>query len=122
MSPALLIIGVILMIALVYLTFRIRKEYRLALTTVEEKSAGILFFYHSRVHEVVRGQFAKLSVECFLHYLSLHAVVPLIGFGFFLRTDANFIVLILSVIFSAQLIQKVYPGFAPDHQSADETH
>ena len=50
----------------------------------------------------------------FLHFLSLHLFIPFTGFAFFLRTDANFLVFILSILWSIQLFQRLYPGVSSE--------
>ena len=44
------------------------------------------------------------TVSCIL----LHFLFPLWGFGFFLHSDANFLVVVLSIIISLQIHQRVY--------------
>jgi hypothetical protein len=42
--------------------------------------------------------------------MSLHLLVPLVGLAFFLRSDVNFLVVIIAMVVSMQLYQRVYPG------------
>ncbi len=110
MSSPLLIIASLNLALLAGLSLQIRSRYRSSLTSVEEKSAGILFFYRNLLFSVFRGNLAFPGIQCLLHYFSLHLLVPLLGLGVFLRTDANFLVVVLAMIASMQLYQRVFPG------------
>jgi len=65
--------------------------------------------YRSELSLFFSGKFHKNGMIFVFHYLLLHLIVPLSGFGFFLRSDLNFLVFIGSVYWSMQLVQKLYP-------------
>ncbi|MCB1170458.1 MAG: hypothetical protein KDK25_09005 [Leptospiraceae bacterium] len=111
MCSVCLIISAIVILVLGFLTYRIRSYYRWSLTTVQEKSAGLIHFYRSRIGGVFRGEeMGRISIECLAHYILMHCIVPLLYFGFFLRTDINFLGIVIGVAFSLQLLKQVYPG------------
>lgn len=112
-SPVLLIFAVIAGGAIVYLTVQIRKAYILSLTSVEEKSAGILHFYRRNLEALLDGDRSRLTLSCWGHYVSLHLFPLLAGLAFYLRTDANFLVVILTILWNMQLMQRVFPGPEP---------
>lgn len=109
-----LILSALVLCVLGFLTYRIRTYYRWSLTSVQEKSAGIIQFYRNRIAGIFRGaDLGRISVECLIHYVLLHLIVPLIFFGFFLRTDVNFLGVVLGIISSVQLLKQVFPGYSP---------
>lgn len=110
MSLSLLIAALIDVTVAVFLATRIRTRYRSSLTSVQEKSAGALFYYRNIIRAFFRGDMSLPVLEGVLHYMSLHLLVPLVGLGLFLRTDVNFLVVIIAMVVSMQLYQRVYPG------------
>jgi hypothetical protein len=106
-----LIISGFVILALGYLTYQIRNRYRWSLTSVQEKSAGLIHFYRSSIVGLFRERsFDRTSVECLLHYVLLHTIVPLLFFGFFLRSDINFLGVVAGIVTSLQLMKHIYPG------------
>lgn len=99
----------------------IGRLYSNALTSIEEKNAGFWFYYREAMRRVLAGRPGSGEWLIFVHYLALHLLVPLLGFGLFLRTDGNFIVVILTVFWSVQLVQRVYPGSEPDVETPRES-
>ena len=114
MSLPLLICALADTVIILVLAYQIRVRYQSALTSVEEKSAGKLFFYRNSIQTLFRGQSTPEGVYCLLQYAALHLLVPLFGFGLYLRTDGNFLVVIASLFWSMQLFQRLFPGTAPE--------
>ena len=110
MSISLLTAALIDVALVAFLTTRIRTRYRSSLTSVEEKSAGALFYYRNVLFSFFQGNMSSPVLESVVHYMSLHLLVPLVGLGFFLRSDGNFLVVICAMIASMQLYQRVFPG------------
>ena len=110
MSIPLLALGIVNLTVTVGLGLIIRKRYRLALTTVTEKRAGPLHYYRIALSGVGQKSSGRDGLLCAVHYGSLHALVPLLGLGLYLRSDANFLVVILGGFVSLKLVQKVFPG------------
>ena len=120
MSPILLVLGIVNALAVAVLSFRIRNKYVHSLTSVDEKSAGIIYFYRATIGRIFARPVAIDAAECALHYILLHTLWPLLGLGLFLKTDGNFLVIILSLIWTMQLIQRVYPGESSDESEAGQ--
>ncbi len=120
LSLTLIIAGILDIIVLVVLSWTIRKRYTASLTSVEEKSAGILFFYRSAIMRTISSGFAPDSLESLGHYIAVHLFLPILGLGIFLKTDANFLIVVLSLIWSMQLFQRAVPG-PSDKESHSET-
>ena len=59
----------------------IRSRYRLALTSVEEKSAGLLFYYRNGISMLFHRRFSLESFSCFIQYAALHLLVLGLGFA-----------------------------------------
>ncbi|MDH5657356.1 MAG: hypothetical protein OEZ34_15700 [Spirochaetia bacterium] len=81
------------------------------------KSSGensYLLYHRSRVRSIFDESTKSASYENLMCLISLHLFVPFTGFAFFLKSDANFLVLIVSVLWSIQLFQRLYPGIRPD--------
>ena len=110
MSIPLLALGIVNLLITVGVGVAIRRRYSLALTSVDEKRAGLLHYYRIALSGLVHKTSAPDGGLCALHYLSVHLLVPLLGLGLYLRTDANFLVVILAGFVSLKLVQKVYPG------------
>ena len=98
----------------------IRSQYRLALTSVEEKHAGMLFYYRYYLSALFRGQPTREGIACLILYIALHLFVPLAGFGLFLKSDANFLVMLASLLWSYELVQRVFPGSSNSETDADD--
>ena len=78
MSIICLILSGLILLSLGYLTYYIRSQYRWSLTSVQEKSAGIIHFYRTQIGRVVRERdFAGPGIQCLIHYGLLHLVVLL---------------------------------------------
>lgn len=75
-----------------------------------EEESSLLETYWDALDGFFNSQRDRFNGLCVLHYLALHAVVPLLGLGVFLRTDANFLIVIGSFVWSMQLLQRLYPG------------
>lgn len=112
-SPVLFALAVLALGAIVYLSLQIRKAYLHSLTSVKEKSAGLLHFYQRSLESMLDGDKSKLPVFCWIHYVSLHLLPLLAGLAFYLRSDANFLVVILTILWNMQLMQRVFPGPEP---------
>ena len=108
MSVPLLIGAAVDLLILLVLTVLVRNGFRNSLSSIEEKSAGFWFYYRSGVHQFLRGETRFLPT--FLHYVALHLVVPLWGLALFWRTDINFLAIIAGLLWSLQLLQRLYPG------------
>lgn len=116
MSVPLLMISFLLLLAVPFLSVRIGNLYRLQLTAGRLKEEGRLQFFQHSIRNKGKGSEDRAGLFCLSLYLILHAVVPFIGLGLFLRTDWNFLVVIVSVIWSMQLLQRVYPGPPPEEE------
>lgn len=112
-SPVLLVLALISLAAAVYFTLQIRKAYLESLTSVDEKSAGVLHFYRRRLDLLLDGDRSQIVIFCWVHYVSLHLLPLFAGLAFYLRTDANFLVVILSIVWTMQLLQRIFPGPEP---------
>lgn len=66
--------------------------------------------YRAELALFFSGKFHKNGMFFVFHYMLLHLIIPLSGFGLFLRSDLNFLVFIGSVYWSMQLVQKLYPA------------
>lgn len=110
MSVPLLVLGLADLAVVVALGVWVRGRYRLALTTVAEKREGLLFFYRAELAALLSSGPSREVLLSWIHYLSLHLLVPLLGLGFYLRSDANFLVVILGGFLSLKLVQRVFPG------------
>ncbi len=103
MSLPLLVAALLDLLYLILLPFFLQKDEARA------SDEGGLASYRGCISSLwERG--GRRGVLCFLHYLGLHLFVPLLGLGFFLRSDINFLVVILSMVLSLQILQRVYPG------------
>ncbi|MEQ8351204.1 MAG: hypothetical protein RH862_06955 [Leptospiraceae bacterium] len=106
-----LIISAVVVSLLAFLSYQIQTHYRWSLTSVQEKSAGLIHFYRSHIHRVFRdGDLSRIPLECTIHYFLMHLLVPLIFFGFFLRSDINFLGVAAGILTSLQLLKHIYPG------------
>lgn len=112
-SPVLLVLALLSAGALVYLTLQIRRAYLESLTSVKEKSAGLLHFYRRMLESLLDGDRSRLAVYCWVHYVSLHLFPLFCGLAFYLRSDANFLVVILTILWNMQLMQRIFPGPEP---------
>lgn len=111
----LLFLGGLDLIVVLALGLWIQHRYKLALTSVAEKRAGLLHYYRGRLVALVDER--RLTTEgglTALHYMALHLAIPLVGLGLYLRTDANFLFVLLGGFFSMKLVQRVYPGTRMD--------
>lgn len=109
-SISLLTVSSILIAACLYLTWSLRQNYVRSLTSVQEKSAGILFFYRNAIRGLFEGKPERLSVLAASHYVTLHLIPLFTGLTFYLKTDANFLIVIGSIVWSMQLFQRLFPG------------
>lgn len=116
MSVPLLIISLIFLISIPVLTLRIGNFYHLRLSAGHLQEKDRLHFFQDSIRNMGKGSENPAGVYCLLLYLALHVVVPLIGLGLFLKNDWNFLVVIVSIIWSMQLLQRVYPGPPPEEE------
>ncbi len=117
-SISFLVLAILGLAACVYLTIVLRQTYVHSLTSVDEKSAGIVHFYKGLLRKLVSGQADRLSVFAGIHYTLVHLLPLFCGLSFYLKTDANFLVVILSIVWSMQLFQRLFPG---DTDAEDQT-
>jgi hypothetical protein len=110
MSIPLIVVAAFLLVLVGGLSFYLDRRFRVSLTSVEEKSAGFLFYYRSLVGSVFSADAGPENWLALAHYVALHLLIPLGGLGLWLRTDGNFLVVICSLLWSIQLIQRLYPG------------
>jgi hypothetical protein len=120
MSIPLIVAATLVLVILVGLSVLIRRRYQDSLTSVAEKSAGLPFYYRSLVSSVFGADAGLAQWTALAHYVALHMVVPLLGLGFFLRTDGNFLVVIVSLLWSLQLVQRLFPGPRPGLDESEE--
>ena len=118
MSIPILLAALALLILVAGLSFYLERRYRTSLTSVEEKSAGWCFYYRGLISGLFSGDVGRDSLLALLHYVACHLLTPVAGLGIALRTDGNFLVVILSVLISMQLVQRLYPG-APEYEDED---
>jgi hypothetical protein len=71
-----------------------------------------LSLYRADIAGFLQGIERVRTGESFFHYILLHLIVPFAGFAFLLRSDLNFLVVILSILWSLQLSQRIYPGIS----------
>lgn len=50
------------------------------------------------------------SVACWIHYILLHTFPLVFGLAFLLRSDINFLPVLLTILISMQFLQRIYPG------------
>ncbi len=120
MSAPLILVAAVLLILVVGLSFYLERRFRVSLTSIEEKSAGLLFYYRSLVGNVFTRDAGRENWLALVHYVALHLLIPIGGLGFWLRTDGNFLVVIVSLLWTIQLVQRLYPGPVPEEEWADE--
>lgn len=101
-------------------SLRLPSRYRVALTSIEEKHAGWIGYYRASMGRLFHGQGGLDEWMVLLHYVTLHLSTPLLGFGLFLRSDANFLVAIATIIVSIQIVQRIYPG-SEEEDDADDS-
>ncbi len=117
MSFYFLLSAILLTALLILLSFFIRNIFIAEDTSIKGKAISktfsssrfltILEFYRKNLQ--LRQQI--ISFKRFLlfssHYISIHCMTPLWGLAFFLHTNGNFLVVILSIITSFQLHQRL---------------
>jgi len=109
-SLTLLVISIFNATIALFLSYKLKDLYSASLTSVKEKSEGFLFFYRSRIDDFFRGTFNFENSIVSAHYLSVNLFPLFFGLSFFLRSDYNFLVVVISLIWTMQLYQRVYPG------------
>ena len=114
MSIPLIIVAASLLALICALSLYIKHRFETSLTSVEEKSAGLLFYYRSLLSSIFTTDAGLLNWLALVHYVALHLLIPVGGLGFWLRTDGNFLIVILSLFLSVQLAQRLYPGTVAD--------
>lgn len=114
MSIPLIVVAAFLLVLVGGLSFHLDRRFRVSLTSVEEKSAGFLFYYRSLLGSVFSADAGREHWLALIHYVALHILIPVGGLGFWLRTDGNFLVVIFSLLWSIQLLQRLYPGPTSD--------
>jgi hypothetical protein len=116
MSITLLILSIIVILVMAILTLQIRSARKR-----ENSSLPFLDFYSENLHLFFTGKIVVQGVICFVHYLILHLVVPLVGLGLLLRTDLNFLVIFAAIFTSMQIVQRVYPAVPsmPDEEDSE---
>ncbi|MCR9141347.1 MAG: hypothetical protein NXI24_03785 [bacterium] len=110
MSIPLIVVAAILLVLVAGLSFYLDRRFRVSLTSVEEKSAGLAFYYRSLLNSVFSADAGLENWLALAHYVALHLLIPVTGLGIWLRTDGNFLVVIGSLLWSIQLVQRLYPG------------
>jgi len=106
MSYPLLTAAAVTGLLIVLLWVRLRGLYRSESSPEREKFTE---FYRRNINRLLEKGFSSAALLGLVHYLCLHLFPPLIGFGFLLRTDANFLVVMASIFWSLKLV-KLYPG------------
>lgn len=76
----------------------------------EEKKSN-LEHYSTCIHELFQRNPGLINLFCAFHYLSLHLLFPLWGLAFLLKSDINFLVILVGILLSMQFTQRIYPGF-----------
>jgi len=109
MSPFFLVFSSLLFVVWIVLGMRVRGRLLLKKTDTQTSYHSILSEYREMVDSFFKEKDAR-SVEAFSHYVITHLLIPFCGFAFFLRTDANFLVVIVAIVWSLQLLQRIYPG------------
>jgi len=109
-SVPLLVCSIAIAAVCIGLAWFVRQNYVRSLTSVAEKSAGLIHFYRAALRELLEGKANALAVVSGIHYITLHLLPLFFGLSLYLRTDANFLVVIVSIIWSMQLFQRLFPG------------
>lgn len=97
------------------------RRFRNALTSIEEKNSGWAGYYRASIGRLLGGKGGLDEALALLHYVALHLLTPLLGFGLFLHSDANFLTAIVAIIVSIQLVQRLYPGSSEDEEDLSES-
>lgn len=89
----------------------LREEEKEQSASFSSKYKRLKIFWQAYRHELSQAgkkPFLKLSFLCLAFYACLHLLFPFWGFAFFLRSDANFLVIIGTVFISLQLHHKLF--------------
>ncbi len=116
MSAILIVLSFANLLLLLLLSLRIRSYYRSV-----DRDVNIIEYYGDTIQRIWQGKIGMEEMICFVHYIVMHLVVPLIGLGFTLRTDINFLAILAAIFASMQIIQRIYPGVvveADDEESS----
>ncbi|MBE7437064.1 MAG: hypothetical protein HS115_01320 [Spirochaetales bacterium] len=105
-----LLLGLLTLGALVALSLQIKKKFEASIDSIDIKAAGLLAFYRQNIGLALSGMRSGVPLLCLLHLATLHSVVPLLGLGIFYRTDLNFLPVVLGLLLSMQIHQRLYPA------------
>ncbi|MCB1325541.1 MAG: hypothetical protein H7A21_15445 [Spirochaetales bacterium] len=108
MSPVLFILGLIVAVVLVGSALFLQRAWQR-----QGLGPGTLAAYRGSLRSFLSGSPDRVSIAAFVNYVGLHLVVPLLGLGLFLRSDGNFLVVLVSIVWSLQLVQRLQ-GMGPD--------
>ena len=93
----------------IFLTLTLTMRKRLVNRASESQT--LLGIYRNCLNRFFEGDFALSGWICFFHMVSTHLLLPLLGMALLLRTDANFLVVVVSVVVSMQIYQRVFPAY-----------
>lgn len=110
MSYFFLVLGLLILAALVYLSIQIKNRFETSIDSIDLKSAGILAFYRQNIRLALSGMRSGVPLLCLLHLGALHSVVPVLGLGIFYRTDLNFLPVVVGLLLTMQIHQRIYPA------------
>ena len=108
MSPVLFILGLIVALVLVGSALFLQRAWHR-----QGLGPGTPAAYRGSLRAFLSGSLDRVSIAAFINYVGLHLVVPLLGLGLFLRSDGNFLVVLVSIVWSLQLVQRLQ-GLGPD--------
>ena len=105
-SLALLLACVVTLLAII--TFYLLPFSIVQTDFATNKFRFLLQSYCENLRNSLTRSFSFTSIITIIHYLCMHLFIPSWGFGFLLYTDGNFMVVILSILFSLQLHQIIF--------------
>ena len=116
MSPSFLVATVICVMSFILSSWFLWHSLR----PLSNDGGGLRQAYRRNIDLLLAGDVSGLNIISLLNFISLHLLVPCMGFGVFLTTDLNFLVFIVSIIWSMKLFQRLYP--ASEVKQSDEAN
>lgn len=115
-SESLLVLAIIDIIIVSVCSFIFIQTFKKSLTSVSEKSEGPIYFYQNSIRNLFAMDFSKINIVSFIHLVTMHLAVPLLGLGLLLYSDWNFIALVLGIIWSYQITNRFFPGYQQEEK------
>lgn len=66
-------------------------------------------YYRGHLRNFFQFHFSLNPLLAFLNLASLHLLIPLMGLAFLLKSDFNFMAVLIGIIVSMQITQRLYP-------------